>query len=314
MVQSPSRVRKIRRRRYFASRDVSGVLVNTSIPGSFAGLSVSRSPGRPLIMGVINVTPDSFSDGGLAYGAADGVRRGKKLLGDGADILDIGGESTRPGAAPVDDEEELGRVIPVISRLAPAAAEAGAVISVDTRKALVMEAALEAGAKIINDVTALNGDRRSMEVAAAGNASVILMHMQGEPGVMQENPRYDDAAAEVFDYLAGRVAACEKAGIARGSIAVDPGIGFGKTLDHNLEIMNKLDRYLDLGCALVIGASRKSFIAMIDETADAPAKRLGGSLAAALAAAARGASILRVHDVYETRQALAVWGAVNRGE
>lgn len=262
-------------------------------------------------MGVINATPDSFSDGGLAYRAADAVRLGKKLLNDGADILDVGGESTRPGAAPVGEEDELGRVIPVIRELAPAAAEAGAVLSVDTRKARVMEAALQAGAEIINDVTALTGDRRSAEVVAAGNASVILMHMQGEPGAMQENPRYADAAAEVFDYLAGRVGACEAAGIERSRIAVDPGIGFGKTLDHNLDILNKLDRYLGIGCPVVLGASRKSFIGMIDEEADAPAKRLGGSLAAALAGVARGAHILRVHDVYETRQALAVWRAVN---
>ncbi len=260
-------------------------------------------------MGVINATPDSFSDGGLAYGTADAVRRGKKLLGEGADILDIGGESTRPGAAPVGDDEELSRVIPVIRVLAAD----GAVISVDTRKAPVMEAALEAGAKIINDVTALSGDPRSMEVAAAANASVILMHMQGEPRAMQENPRYEDAAAEVFDYLAGRVAACEKAGIARSRIAVDPGIGFGKTLNHNLEIINQLDRFKSIGCPVVLGASRKSFIAMIDEKADTPAKRLGGSLAAALAGVARGASILRVHDVFETRQALAVWGAIEAG-
>jgi dihydropteroate synthase len=264
-------------------------------------------------MGVVNVTPDSFSDGGLAYRAADAVRRGKKLLSDGADILDVGGESTRPGAAPVGEDEELARVIPVISRLAEAAAEAAAVLSVDTRKAAVMEAALQAGAEIINDITALTGDRRSIEVAAAANASVILMHMQGEPGAMQENPTYADAAAEVFDYLAGRVGACEAAGIPRARIAVDPGIGFGKTLDHNLEILNQLDRYLGIGCPVVLGVSRKSFIGMIDEKADAPAMRLGGSLAAALAGVARGASILRVHDVFETRQALAVWGAVNKG-
>ncbi len=263
-------------------------------------------------MGVINATPDSFSDGGLAYGTADALRRGKKLLGEGADILDIGGESTRPGATPVGNEEELGRVIPVIRELAPAAAAVGAVGSVDTRKAAVMEAALEAGAKIINDITALSGDPRSMEVAAAANASVILMHMQGEPGAMQNDPRYADAAAEVFDYLAGRVAACEAAGIARSRIAVDPGIGFGKTLDHNLEILNKLDRYLGIGCPVVLGVSRKSFIAMIDEKAATPAKRLGGSLAAALAGVARGASIVRVHDVFETRQALTVWEAINR--
>ncbi len=258
-------------------------------------------------MGVVNVTPDSFSDGGLAYDTADAVRLGKKLLSDGADILDVGGESTRPGAVPVGEEDELGRVIPVIRALAAD----GAVISVDTRKARVMEAALEAGAEIINDVTALTHDPRSIEVTAAGNASVILMHMQGEPGAMQENPAYHDAAEEVLDYLAGRVGACEKAGIPRDRIAVDPGIGFGKTLDHNLDILNKLDRYQSIGCPVVLGVSRKSFIGMIDENADTPAMRLGGSLAAALAGVARGASILRVHDVFETRQALAVWGAVN---
>jgi len=258
-------------------------------------------------MGVVNVTPDSFSDGGLAFAPDDAVAYARKLLADGADILDVGGESTRPGAAPVSEEEELARVIPVIRQLA----QDGAVVSVDTRKAPVMEAAVEAGAQIINDITALNGDPRALSVAAKSGAHVILMHMQGEPGTMQENPTYDDVVTEVLDYLSMRVAACEAAGIPYSRIAIDPGIGFGKTPGHNLEILNQLARFQDLGLAVVLGASRKSFIGHVDAGADAPGKRIGGSLAAALSGVARGARILRVHDVFETRQALAVWEAIN---
>ncbi|MCH8834947.1 MAG: dihydropteroate synthase, partial [Proteobacteria bacterium] len=188
--------------------------------------------------------------------------------------------------------------------------EAGFVVSVDTRHARVMEAALDAGAAIINDITALTGDPGSMAVAAARGAPVILVHMQGEPRTMQDEPRYEDAALDVYDYLAGRVAACEAAGVERTRIAVDPGIGFGKTVDHNVRILNRLALYHGLGCALVLGVSRKSFIARLSR-GEAPKQRLAGSLAAALAAVAQGAHILRVHDVAETRQALSAWSAIH---
>ncbi|HJN22512.1 MAG TPA: dihydropteroate synthase [Rhodospirillales bacterium] len=268
---------------------------------SFAGLSLARA----LIMGIINVTPDSFSDGGLTVDPAEAITRGRMLLDDGADILDVGGESTRPGAESVPIEVELERVLPVVRGLQGE----GAVVSIDTRKAPVMEAALAAGATIINDVTALTGDRCSLEVVAGSNAAVVLMHMRGNPGTMQDDPRYDDAAKEVFDYLSGRVAACGAAGIEPSRIAVDPGIGFGKTVDHNIGILGRLDLYRELGCALLIGVSRKAFIGRLSKE-EPPRQRLAGSLAAALAGVAMGAHILRVHDVAETRQALDVWEAI----
>ena len=256
-------------------------------------------------MGVINVTPDSFSDGGEALDPGAALERGRTMMEAGAAILDVGGESTRPGAVPVSEDDEMSRVLPVVRGLA----DLGFVVSIDTRRAAVMEAATDAGARIINDVTALTGDPRSLEVASSSGAHVVLMHMLGEPGTMQDDPRYEDAAGEVFDYLAGRVSACEAAGIDRGRIAVDPGIGFGKTLDHNLEIIRRLDLYRELGLPLVLGVSRKSLIAKMSR-GEPPKERLPGSLAAALAGVTRGAGILRVHDVAETRQALEVWAAI----
>ena len=267
----------------------------------FAGLALDR----PLIMGVINVTPDSFSDGGEALDPDAAMERGRTLVAAGAAILDVGGESTRPGADPVSEDDELARVLPVVRGLA----DLGCVVSIDTRRAAVMEAATRAGARIINDVTALTGDPRSLEVAAASGAHLILMHMQGMPGTMQDHPHYRDAAGEVFDYLAARVGACEAAGIGRPRIAVDPGIGFGKTLEHNLDILRRLDLYRELGLPLVLGVSRKSLIAKMSR-GEAPKARLAGSLAAALAGISRGVHILRVHDVAETRQALEVWAAI----
>ncbi len=271
--------------------------------GTFAGLSLDT----PRIFGVINVTPDSFSDGGEAMAARDALDRGRAMIAAGADILDVGGESTRPGAEAVSAEEEIARIQPVVKALS----ETGALVSIDTRRAAVMEAAIEAGAKIINDITALTGDPDSMAVAAASGAAVVLMHMQGEPGTMQDNPQYDDAALDVFGYLADRVRACEAAGMKRGLIAVDPGIGFGKTVDHNLEILARLGLYSDLGCPVLLGASRKSFIGKIGG-ADDPKDRVAGSLAAVLSAAAQGVRLFRVHDVAETRQALAVWQAIEK--
>ena len=269
-------------------------------PRPFAGLSLAR----PLVMGIINVTPDSFSDGGEVAGE-DAVQRGKAMLAAGADILDVGGESTRPGAAPVSIADELARILPVVTALS----KLGAVVSIDTRKAAIMTAAVDAGATVINDVTALEGEADSLAAAAQTGAAVILMHMQGEPGTMQDNPVYDDAPADVAAYLAGRIAACEAAGIPRTRIAVDPGIGFGKTVDHNLEILARLDEIAALGCPVVLGTSRKSFIGHL-AGANGAKDRLAGSLASALAGVARGADILRVHDVAETVQAVKVWQAI----
>lgn len=268
---------------------------------AFAGLALSR----PLIMGIINITPDSFSDGGETADAARAIDRGRAMIAAGADILDIGGESTRPGADPVSVDDEMDRVLPVIEGLVGE----GAVLSVDTRRARVMEAATAAGAAIINDVTALSGDPDSLSVAARSGASVVLMHMQGEPRTMQADPHYNDAAMDVHAYLERRIGAAEAAGIERRHIAVDPGIGFGKTVDHTVDILRRLSLYRGLGCPLVVGLSRKSFIAALGDGA-APKERLAGSLAGALAAVSRGAHILRVHDVAETRQALDVWAAI----
>ncbi len=272
----------------------------------FAGLVADQ----PLLMGIVNVTPDSFSDGGDAVDTAGAVAHGRKLAADGADIVDVGGESTRPGARSVSIDEELSRVIPVIAALAGD----GLTVSVDTRNGAVMAQAIKAGAKIINDVTALEGDG-SLAVVAASGVSVILMHMQGRPATMQQAPAYGDAPLEVRSYLAGRVGVCEEAGIGRSRIAVDPGIGFGKDLSHNLQILNRLGEFAALDCPLVLGVSRKSFIGRLgrgDGSGNAK-NRLGGSLAAALAGVARGASILRVHDVAETRQAVDVWTAIGDG-
>ena len=267
----------------------------------FAGLALER----PRIMGVINVTPDSFSDGGDRFDGGRAVEAGLAMLEAGGDILDVGGESTRPGAAPVEPEEERRRVVPVVRALA----EQGARVSVDTRHAATMAAALEAGAAIVNDVTALTGDPESLGVVAQSDAALVLMHMRGTPKTMQAAPAYDDVATEIYDYLAGRLEACLEAGFEPGRIALDPGIGFGKTVAHNLEVLDRLALYHGLGCALLLGVSRKSFIGRLS-AGEAPKARLPGSLAAALAGLARGVQILRVHDVAETAQAVRIWEAI----
>lgn len=273
---------------------------------TFAGLTLDR----PRLMGVINATPDSFSDGGDAFAAADAIERGKELLAAGADILDVGGESTRPGAEPVALEEEIRRVVPVVQGLS----NLGATVSIDTRHADVMTAAADAGAKIINDVSALTGDAQSLAAAAQLGLPVVLMHMQGEPGSMQDAPDYGDVVSEVRDYLKNRADACLDAGIPPTHIALDPGIGFGKTLDHNLALLGHLDSLVELGYPVLLGVSRKSFIARLDPAAEAgdvpPKARLAGSLAAALKGYAQGARLFRVHDVADTRQAFAVWAAI----
>lgn len=267
----------------------------------WAGFDLSH----PLIMGIVNVTPDSFSDGGDHDRADAAIDHGRRLLAEGADILDIGGESTRPGADPVPVAVEIARVVPVIQALAAD----GAVISIDTRHAAVMQAAAAAGAHIINDVTALTGDPDSLPVAAATGLPVVLMHIQGEPQTMQVAPQYENVTAEVFDWLAARVASAVAAGIAREKIAIDPGIGFGKELSHNVDLLARTSALHGLGCPILIGVSRKRFIAGLSK-GEAPKDRVAGSIATALHALGQGAHILRVHDVAATVQAVAVWQAL----
>ncbi|HEX6957600.1 MAG TPA: dihydropteroate synthase [Ferrovibrio sp.] len=256
---------------------------------------------RPLVMGIVNVTDDSFSGDGLSGDAAAAIALAKAQIAAGAAIVDLGAESTRPGAAPVRPEQEIARLLPVIEGLR----DMNVPISVDTRNAATMRAAAAAGAALINDISALEGEG-SLQAAAASGLPVVLMHMQGEPGSMQAAPHYDDVVAEVRDYLAARIEACEAAGIARERIIIDPGFGFGKTLEHNLALLRNLRHLQALGCPLLVGVSRKSMIGALTGEAD-PARRLAGSIAAALYAVEQGAQILRVHDVAETVQALRVW-------
>jgi len=259
---------------------------------------------KPELMGVVNVTPDSFSDGGLYLEPEVAVAHGMQLVEDGAGILDVGGESTRPGAEPVGVEEELRRVVPVVRGLAGS----GARISVDTSKAAVAAAALGDGAEIVNDVTALRGDPEMAALCADRSATVVLMHMLGEPRTMQEDPRYEDVVDEVKAFLAERLEAAVAAGIEEGRVWLDPGIGFGKTAAHNLELLRRLGELRELGRPLVVGTSRKSFIGRLDgSSAD---QRLGGTIASSVLAAAEGAGVLRVHDVAEVRQALQVAAAI----
>jgi dihydropteroate synthase len=268
-----------------------------------AGLALER----PLIMGVVNVTPDSFSDGGRYLAADAAIAHALRLEAEGADILDIGAESTRPGAEPVDLAEELRRVMPVIEGLAP---QVRARLSIDTRKAEVMRRAAQAGAALINDVSALTHDPGALRVAAEAGLPVVLMHAQGDPRTMQDDPHYADVVLDVYDWLGARIDACERAGIPRSRLIVDPGIGFGKTLAHNLALLGASSIFHGLGCAVLLGASRKSFIGTL--TGADVEDRLPGSLAAALLAAGQGVQVLRVHDVAPTRQALAVWDGARR--
>lgn len=265
------------------------------------------TPGRPLVMGVVNVTPDSFSDGRRYLMAADAIAHARALIADGADILDIGAESTRPGAEPVAAAEELDRVVPVIAAIR---GQSVIPLSVDTMKPEVARAAVAAGATLWNDVTALRWRADSLETAAELGCPVVLMHMQGEPRTMQAAPAYDDVTAEVCAFLVARAEAAIAAGVAREKIWVDPGIGFGKTGRHSLTLLGHLDRIVALGFPVLLGASRKSFLGKIDRTATTAGARLGGSLAAALAGAAAGVAAVRVHDVRETVQALTVQSAI----
>lgn len=263
---------------------------------------------RPRVCGIVNVTPDSFSDGGRFLDPQVAVEHGLRLVAEGADLLDVGGESTRPGAAEVSAADEIARVVPVIEALAR---RTDVPLSIDTGKPQVMRAAVAAGAGLINDVRALRGDG-ALDAAAELGVPVCLMHMQGEPRTMQDDPRYDDVVGEVHRFLAERLFACQMAGIDKKKILVDPGFGFGKTLEHNLALLRALARFAELA-PVVAGLSRKSMIAALTGR-QVPAERVAGSAAAALIAVQRGAAIVRVHDVATTRDALAVWQAVAQGD
>jgi dihydropteroate synthase len=276
-----------------------------------ARMSKARSPwagfafDRPLVMGVLNVTPDSFSDGGRWFDLERAVMHGGALVEAGADIIDVGGESTRPGAAGLPPGEEIRRVEAVVRALA----QDGAVVSIDTRHKAVMERALAAGARIVNDVSALTHDPDSLAYIGRCQAPIVLMHMRGEPLTMQREPVYDSPLVEVLEYLEARIAACAAAGIPRERIVVDPGIGFGKLVPHNLDLLAGIGAFHALGCGIMLAVSRKSMIARLSR-GEPPGARLPGSLAAALFAVQQGVQILRVHDVAETRQALALWGSI----
>ena len=262
---------------------------------------------RPLVMGVINVTPDSFSDGGLYLTTAAAVAHARQLIAEGADLLDIGGESTRPGAGPVTLDEERRRVLPVLEALA----DAGVPLSVDTQNPELMREAAAAGAAMINDVNGFQAPG-ALAAVAAGQCAICIMHKQGNPQTMQQSPQYTDVVTEVRDYLQQRVAAAQQAGVTRERLLVDPGFGFGKTLDHNLELLRRLDEIAAPGVPVLAGLSRKSMIGKL--TGRDAGDRLAGSVAAALFAVQRGAAIVRVHDVAATRDALAVWSAVNKSD
>jgi dihydropteroate synthase len=263
---------------------------------------------RTAIMGIVNVTPDSFSDGGAFLDPAAAIEHGLRLAGEGADILDVGGESTRPGADPVSEQEELRRVVPVVRELA---ARSGVPVSIDTTKAAVAEAALAAGATIVNDVSALRLDPLLGAVVARAGAALVIMHMQGTPRTMQQAPHYDDLVGEVIAELAAGIGRAAAAGIDPGNVLVDPGIGFGKSLEHNLTLLDRLGELEKLGRAILVGPSRKAFIGRL---LDLPAaERVEGTIAACCCAADRGAHVVRVHDVTPVRRALRVTDAILRG-
>jgi dihydropteroate synthase len=261
---------------------------------------------RPLVMGILNVTPDSFSDGGKFAVFESAVAQAEKLLAEGADILDIGGESSRPGAEPVSADDEMARVIPVIKEVRRTSQIP---ISVDTYKAATAKAALDSGADIVNDISALRFDADMAPLLASTKAPVVLMHMLGTPRDMQKDPRYDNCVEEICEFFSERISFCKKHGIESSRLILDPGVGFGKRLEDNLDILKHLDKFRQFGRPVLVGASRKSFIGMLDESVSV-GQRLGGSIAAAAMAVINGAAIVRVHDVAETVQALKVIQAV----
>ncbi|ETX29763.1 dihydropteroate synthase [Roseivivax isoporae] len=292
------------------------VLPAAGIPADWqAALSAPRAPvaglsmDAPRLMGILNVTPDSFSDGGLHAGPAAAIAHAETMARAGVDIVDVGGESTRPGASTIPEEEESARVAPVIERIARPGRP---LVSIDTRKRAVAEAAVKAGAGFVNDVAGLTYDPGLAPFCAARALPVCIMHAQGDPATMQDAPTYGDVLLDVYDWLAARVAALEAQGIPRDRIVVDPGIGFGKTMAHNLALLEGVALFHGLGCPVLVGASRKRFIGVISGEQE-PARRVPGSLAVALAAAAEGVQILRIHDVAETAAALKVWQATRQG-
>ena len=281
---------------------MSAMPKSAATPRDAPGREWAGLPPGPVVMGILNVTPDSFSDGGDAMDAAQAIEAGQRMIAEGAGILDIGGESTRPGAMPIPLEEEQRRVLPVIAALAGR----GVPLSVDTRNASTMAAALDAGAAIVNDVSALTHDPAAASLVARRGCPVVLMHMRGTPATMMAHATYGDVAAEVMAELAARIGAAEAAGVARSSIAVDPGIGFAKTGGHNIVLLQRLPILLGLRCRIVVGASRKRFIGQLSGVEDAK-QRMAGSIAAGLYALSKGATILRVHDVAATVQAVRTW-------
>jgi dihydropteroate synthase len=263
---------------------------------------------RPSVMGVVNVTPDSFSDGGLYVESSAAVEHARRLLEEGATLVDVGGESTRPGAAPVSTEDELARIVPVLEGLP------GLPVSIDTSKAVVARKAIELGAELVNDVTALRADEQMAGVVAEADAYVCLMHMQGSPRTMQVAPSYDDVVGDVLAFLEERVAFAVEHGVREEHICIDPGIGFGKTPDQNLELLHRLDELRSLGRPVLVGVSRKSTLGKVLGDASATQGGIAASVAAAVAAFDRGATMIRAHDVGETVEALAVAAAVERGK
>lgn len=275
-------------------------------PWSAAGRNLLRRDGQCSVMSIVNVTPDSFSDGGTAFAPDIAVRAALQALSDGADILDIGGESTRPGATPVPLDEEWARIAPVIAGVLKRCPDT--IISVDTYKPEIARRAVAAGALIVNDITGLDPSGNMTEVVAQSSAGVVIMHMQGTPATMQIKPEYEDVVGEVISFFHRRIQTAVQAGIAKERIAVDPGIGFGKTLEHNLTLLRNLDKFAELGCALLIGTSRKRMIG--DITGRPVGERTSGSVASALHAAWHGAQVVRVHDTAATVDAIRVWNAL----
>ena len=274
-------------------------------PEAIAGMVLDS----PRIMGILNVTPDSFSDGGNHQTAAKAVQRARRMVSSGAHIIDIGGESTRPGAQPVPKEAEIARVEPVITALSR---ELATPISIDTRKSAVADAAVSAGAALVNDVSGFTYDPMLAHYCRDRKLPVCVMHARGDPETMQQDPRYDDVLLDVYDFLAAQVAMLEEMGIPRARIIVDPGIGFGKTIEHNLTLLRDVALFHGIGCPVLVGASRKGFIGKISGV-ETSAERVSGSVAVAQAVAAQGVQIVRVHDVSATAQALAMWRAISKG-
>ena len=261
----------------------------------------------PKIMGVLNVTPDSFFDGGKYFNKDAAIARGHLMINEGVDYIDVGGESTRPGSDPVDENDQINRVCPVISVLS--SLDKKVVVSIDTRSAKVMESAIEAGAKIVNDVSSLTKDTSSIEIIKKSNVAIVLMHSLDDPKLMQVNPKYDDVVSEVFSYLKERVDYCIQNGISQDRIIVDPGIGFGKTVIHNLKLLKNISVFHSLGCPVMLGTSRKSFIGKINGDKNVN-DRLGGSLATVIYGLKKGVKIFRVHDVIETVQAIKIYQSI----